>query len=253
MDYVYAKNSDTGEVGYKLVARTYELDVTEIVHVYIDDVCIDAAPNHPLWVDGYGFIPADELHVGDVVKTASGEKKQITNVETECYDEPVTVYNFEVMDWHTYYVSELEVLVHNADCSNAESGSNTLPQGISQEQFSNASKLLRDRVGDISGDIVVQGSRANGTAKPTSDIDIALRVSGDKFDLLIKQYFKTPNPGSAKERTMLHAIKTGKIQSGEAKLKGLRLELEDIFGMNVDISIIKIGGPFDNPPFIPFE
>lgn len=134
-----------------------------------------------------------------------------------------------------------------------ESSRYSLPQGISQEQFSNASKLLRDRVGDISGDIVVQGSRAKGTAKPTSDIDIALRVSGDKFDSLINQYFKTPNPGSAKERTMLHAIETGKIQAGEAKLSGLRKELQEIFGMEVDISIIKQGGAFDNPPFIPFE
>ena len=122
-----------------------------------------------------------------------------------------------------------------------ESGRYSLPQGISQEQFSNASKLLRDRVGDISNDIVVQGSRAKGTTKPTSDIDIALRVSGDKFDSLINQYFKTPNPGSAKERTMLHAIETGKIQAGEAKLSGLRKELQEIFGMEVDISIIKQG------------
>ena len=137
--------------------------------------------------------------------------------------------------------------------SAVESGRYSLPQGISQEQFSNASKLLRDRVGDISGDIVVQGSRAKGTAKPTSDIDIALRVSGDKFDSLINQYFKTPNPGSAKERTMLHAIETGKIQAGEAKLSGLRKELQEILGMEVDISIIKQGGAFDNPPFIPFE
>ena len=134
-----------------------------------------------------------------------------------------------------------------------KSGRYSLPQGISQEQFSNASKLLRDRVGDISNDIVVQGSRAKGTAKPTSDIDIALRVSGDKFDSLINQYFKIPNPGSAKERTMLHAIETGKIQAGEAKLSGLRKELQEIFGMEVDISIIKQGGAFDNPPFIPFE
>ena len=134
-----------------------------------------------------------------------------------------------------------------------KSGRYSLPQGISQEQFSNASKLLRDRVGDISNDIVVQGSRAKGTAKPTSDIDIALRVSGDKFDSLINQYFKTPNPGSAKERTMLHAIETGKIQAGEAKLSGLRKELQEIFGVEVDISIIKQGGAFDNPPFIPFE
>ena len=80
-----------------------------------------------------------------------------------------------------------------------------------------------------------------------------MELHGFRFDSLINQYFKTPNPGSAKERTMLHAIKTGKIQSGEAKLKGLRLELEEIFGMDVDISVIKIDGPFDNPPFIPFE
>ena len=52
---------------------------------------------------------------------------------------------------------------------------------------------------------------------------------------------------------MLHAIETGKIQSGEAKLKGVRLQLQEVFGMDVDISIIKIGGPFDNPPFISIE
>lgn len=39
----------------------------------------------------------------------------------------------------------------------------------------------------------------------------------------------------------------------EAKLSGLRKELQEIFGMEVDISIIKQGGAFDNPPFIPFE
>ena len=128
-----------------------------------------------------------------------------------------------------------------------------IPQGISAEMFSDASKLIKESIGYISDDIVVQGSRASGTAKPTSDIDIAVRVTSEKFDELIQKFFGTPNLGSAKERTMLHAIKTGKIQSGEAKLKGLRLELEEIFRMEVDISIIKQGGTFDNPPFIPFE
>lgn len=65
---------------------------------------------------------------------------------------------------------------------NVESGRYSLPQGISQEQFSNASKLLRDRVGDISNDIVVQGSRAKGTAKPTSDIDISIIKQCGAFD-----------------------------------------------------------------------
>ena len=125
-----------------------------------------------------------------------------------------------------------------------------LPQGISREVFDTAGKIIKDKVGNISDNIVVQGSRASGTAKATSDIDIAIRVSPEKFNELVNEKFKIPNPGSAKEKTMLHAIDTGKIQAGEAGLRSLRKELEEVFGMEVDISIIEIGGPFDNPPFI---
>ena len=131
-----------------------------------------------------------------------------------------------------------------------------VPQGLTPEQFEKVSSMIREKAGHLGDDIVVQGSRAKGTAKPTSDIDFAIRVSEEKFEELIKQSFskvKPPNPGSAKERTMLHAIETGKIQSGEAKLRGLRNALEAELGMDVDISIIKIGGPFDNPPFTPIK
>jgi hypothetical protein len=50
---------------------------------------------------------------------------------------------------------------------------------------------------------------------------------------------------------MLHAIETGKIQSGEAGLRSLRKQLEKLLGLDVDISIIRSGGPFDNGPMIP--
>ena len=42
-------------------------------------------------------------------------------------DEEVTVYNFQVEDWHTYHVGEMEVLVHNAEY---ESGSKTAKEII---------------------------------------------------------------------------------------------------------------------------
>jgi hypothetical protein len=129
-------------------------------------------------------------------------------------------------------------------------GAAKLPQGIDKQSFATASQLIRGTVGDISDDIVVQGSRAAGTASAASDIDFAIRVSQEQFDNLIKQYFKTPNPGSAAERTLLRAIQSGKIQSGEAKLSGLRIILEKQFGMKVDISIILKGGPFDNGTII---
>jgi len=121
-----------------------------------------------------------------------------------------------------------------------------VPQGLTQEQFDDAGRTIRSRVGNVSSDIVVQGSRATGTAKPDSDIDFAIRVPAAKFDQLIQEKFGTPNPGSAKERTMKHAMETGKIQTGEAGLRPLRKELEDKLKMEVDISIIRKGGPFDS-------
>ena len=45
----------------------------EIVHLTIGNTCIDATTNHPFWVEEYGFKPAGDLEIGDVVVTASGE------------------------------------------------------------------------------------------------------------------------------------------------------------------------------------
>ena len=128
-----------------------------------------------------------------------------------------------------------------------------IPQGLTKKQFTELSNLLKSRLNHISDDIFIQGSRAGGTAKSSSDIDIGIRVNKDKFDELIKQYFGTPNAGSAKEKTMLHAIETGKIQAGEAKLSGMRKEIQNMLDMDVDISIILDGGKFDNPPYIPIK
>jgi nucleotidyltransferase-like protein len=126
----------------------------------------------------------------------------------------------------------------------------TVPQGLTEEQYIAAAQALRSGAGHYGGEIVVQGSRAAGTAGPASDIDFAIRVSPERFKQLVAERFGTPNPGSAKLRTMEHAIKTGKIQAGEAGLSGLRRSLEKELGMDVDISIVQSGGPFDTPPFI---
>src|SRR5262249_38316984 len=77
-----------------------------------------------------------------------------------------------------------------------------VPQGLTEAQFNQAASVIRAKTGHIKGQVVVQGSRAAGTAKATSDIDFAIRVSRKQFDALIKARFGTPNPGSAKFRTM---------------------------------------------------
>jgi RHS repeat-associated protein len=128
-----------------------------------------------------------------------------------------------------------------------------IPQGLSGSEFQVMSQRVVNAVKNISDDVVVQGSRASGTATIVSDIDIAVKMGAKEFDQAIVKAFGTPNKGSALERTMQHAMKTGKIQAGEAGLSGVRKNLEKLLGMKVDISIIKKGGAFDNGAQIPVK
>ena len=41
----------------------------------------------------------------------------VENHSVELTDEPVTVYNFQVEDFHTYHVGKCRLLVHNANCN----------------------------------------------------------------------------------------------------------------------------------------
>jgi RHS repeat-associated protein len=125
------------------------------------------------------------------------------------------------------------------------------PQGISAEKFDAAADVIREAGARYGDDIVVQGSRAAGTARPTSDIDFAIRVSPERFEQILKERFKTPNPGSALERTLQRATETGKIQTGELGLRGPRNEAQRLLGLQkVDLSVIKARGPFDQGPFM---
>ena len=49
----------------------------------------------------------------------------ITKTYGEQLDEPVIVYNFEVTDFHTYYVTSTGILVHNANKTYGNDGVNT--------------------------------------------------------------------------------------------------------------------------------
>jgi hypothetical protein len=75
-------------------------------------------------------------------------------------------------------------------------------------------------------------------------------VSSDRFDEVVAQRCGRPNAGSAKERSKLHALDRGKINSRDAGLSTTRRELEAGLKMRVDFSVIRRGGPFDMPPFM---
>ncbi|CAM3317572.1 type IV secretion protein Rhs [Paenibacillus taichungensis] len=117
-DKVLAKPEydSNGELAYKEVTALYRNQRDDIIKLHVGEQLIETTNNHPFWVEGKGWVFADELQVGDKLKKADGSNLTIDYVETVKLDKPVTVYNFTVADFHTYYVTDLGIWVHNTNC-----------------------------------------------------------------------------------------------------------------------------------------
>ncbi len=115
-DYVYAENPETGEKGLKRVVQTFENQTNELVHVKVDGQNISTTPEHPFYSPEKGWMDAIELRTGDKLVLRSGEIVLVESVRHETLEAPITVYNFEVEEFHTYYVTSSSILVHNT-CS----------------------------------------------------------------------------------------------------------------------------------------
>jgi len=85
-----------------------------LVDLYVDSEVISTTKEHPFWTPDKGWVEAKDLKVGSVLQTEDGRMVDVDKVEKRKGD--FTVYNFKVEGWHTYYVSDLEILVHNANC-----------------------------------------------------------------------------------------------------------------------------------------
>ena len=72
--------------------------------------------DHPFYVKNQGFIKAGELIVGDELLDVNGNVLLVEKFDVELTDEPVTVYNFQVDEFHNYHVGENGVWVHNSNC-----------------------------------------------------------------------------------------------------------------------------------------
>ena len=105
------KNTDPN---YKAVTGKFIHDNAEVINLYFthqETEPLGVTPNHLLWsVTHGGWMHAGDLNVGHVVKTKNGTE---TLLKKEPKPGRHTVYNLEVHQSHTYYVSNIGVLAHN--------------------------------------------------------------------------------------------------------------------------------------------
>lgn len=117
-DKVLAYDDETGEQGYKEVVRLFRNETQEWYHVFVGGQEIVCTAEHPFYVVGKGFVPARGLNEGDNLISSNGVQVKIDSLKIEYLEFPETTYNFEVEDFHTYYVGIYKTLVHNV-CEHA--------------------------------------------------------------------------------------------------------------------------------------
>ena len=110
---VWAEDPETGERALKRVVRLFRNEKYELVHLQVNGETITTTVGHPFFVQGKGWIAAKELVVGDKFELLDGGEVYLDAITTEELAEPVKVFNFEVEDFHTYFVGNSCILVHN--------------------------------------------------------------------------------------------------------------------------------------------
>ncbi len=88
-----------------------EKDIDATIALTLGNEVIETTAEHPFYTQS-GWKDAADLTLEDQVKTKSGNWQRIE--ATNFLYTKKKVYNFEVADWHTYFVGFWNWLVHNA-------------------------------------------------------------------------------------------------------------------------------------------
>ncbi len=114
-DLVYSMDEETGEIGLKKVKETSNTFVHTIFEIEVNnEEKIKTTKYHPFYVEDKGWINVINLEIGDKL-VDDHDVLKITSIKKVRYEEPVIVYNFHVEDWASYFVSKLNIYVHNGE------------------------------------------------------------------------------------------------------------------------------------------
>ena len=149
-DKVISTDPDTLETSEKTVLETYIRKVDRLVHLVINGEEIVTTDNHPFYVQDRGFIEAGRLFVDDKLVSVNGDDLFVEYVKTEELDTLIDVHNFQVEDFHTYFVGNLLAWVHNKTCPPHMNEDGTLKPNQEYKAGENGYTYKTDANGNIS-------------------------------------------------------------------------------------------------------
>jgi intein/homing endonuclease len=125
-DLVWTADPETARESLQPVTKTMQREATALRLIDVGGATIRTTDVHPFWVEGKGWTKAGEIATGDQLRTKDGAQLTVVASTTEPQGGPImpaalsskphgtmTVYDLEVANTHTFFVSPQKILVHN--------------------------------------------------------------------------------------------------------------------------------------------
>ena len=162
-DFVWATDPETGEIALKEVLNTFVRKSSELIHITVNGEKITTTPTHPFWVPQKGWVDAIQLRAGDRLQLLNGEYVIIEQIQHEILEAPINVYNFEVAEFHTYYVTGSAILVHNSNCGDDRNDIAGLGRPLNKSEIrqlggENTTRIIKQQYGGSRSDLRIIGN-----------------------------------------------------------------------------------------------
>ena len=113
-EIIYSYNLDNNNLELKKVLDTIKSSTIDTYKVTIGDKEVEMSPKHQIYIIDKGWVRAYNLKVGDKLLDINGKEVSITKIEYKKYDKPIDTYNLTVEGNGNYFVTNIQVLVHNS-------------------------------------------------------------------------------------------------------------------------------------------
>ena len=113
-DKVYSYNLDNNSLELKKVLNTIKSNTIDTYKATIGGKTVEMSPKHQLYIIDKGWVRAYNLNVNDKLLDVNGKQITISKIEYKKYDSPIDTYNLTIEGNNNYFVTDIQVLVHNA-------------------------------------------------------------------------------------------------------------------------------------------
>ena len=225
-DWVWSRNEETGEEGFKPVVQVFRNEADTLAQVTYttggagfqpatSTQTLTGTPSHPFWsLTRNGWVAMGKLATGETLLLAGGETATVSSCRLHKPTRPTAVYNFEVADWHTYHVGSNQgwVWVHN-----------TCNPNIKTDKLGR----VRSAFAKITAADIGTGTSTNAATRAAAR---AMGNSGDDAGHLIGRLLGGPGGKSAGNFVpQLSSVNRGAFRDFEQRIAGNALAGNNVF------------------------